>query len=89
MSRTLVWKNDAADPVYRDSHIARTLTAVHGQYAIWPSRDGGFRVSNRKFSTTTGELSEQVIGSADTLDQAKAIAQAHADQHARKKPTAV
>jgi hypothetical protein len=86
MSRTLVWKNDAADPVYRDSHIARTLTAVHGQYAIWPSRDGGFRVSNRKFSTTTGELSEQVVGSADTLDQANA--QAHADQHARKKPTA-
>jgi hypothetical protein len=44
--------------------------------------------SNRKFCTTTGELSEQVIGSADTLDQAKAIAQVHADQHARKKPAA-
>jgi len=48
---------------------------------------GGIPGFETKFCTTTGELSEQVIGSADSLEQAKAIAQALADQHARKKPT--
>jgi hypothetical protein len=77
---TLVWKYNA--PLYS----ARKTTAVRGQYAIWPSRDGGFYVWNRK-AIPRGLLSEQFVGTADSLDQAKALAQAHADHGCRIAPS--
>jgi hypothetical protein len=86
MSTALVWKNDR---FYRDHHTARKLSAVHGQYAIWQLRDSSrFRVWHRRRESATGELSGRALGDADTLDQAKEIAQAHADQYGRKGPAA-
>ena len=49
------------------------------QYRIWRDSDGCFHVS---------EETPRHIGEAGTFDQAKAIAQTHADQ-SREKPAAV
>ena len=70
--RTLIWKRyeNAYDAII---HTSGEKTAVSGQYKIW-SRYRKFRVSNQ-----TGEISEQVLGDANSLDEAKAIAQVHAD----------
>jgi hypothetical protein len=80
----LVWKSYCSD-----AHTARKLSAVHGQYAIWRIRDSDrFRVQHKLRISKTGGVSERVLGDADTIDQAKAIAQAHADQYGREKPAA-
>jgi hypothetical protein len=62
--------------------------AVRGQYRIWQDPGNFFRVLHVSRISKTGELSECPIGETDTLDNAKAIAQAHADQYGRKKPAA-
>jgi hypothetical protein len=89
MPTALVWKYDPADRFSSDLYTAHKSNAVRGQYRIWPLRDTRrFRVSHRCLSSKTGELSERVIGDADTFDSAKAIAQAHADQYGREKSAA-
>ena len=76
--RRLVWSR--AYPV-----TAGKLNDVRGQYRIWKDPGNHFRVLHVSLCSATGELSDCVIGETDTLDNAKTIAQAHADQ-GRKKP---
>jgi hypothetical protein len=79
-SRPLVWKR-GKDKSYRgDLHTAGALGA-HGQYRVWRDVDG---YCSKYFVETRhrvghGEILEQGIGAADTLEQGKAIAQAHFD----------
>jgi hypothetical protein len=85
MTTALVWKKDVNTGVY----TARKLNAVRGQYRIgWVWGRTEHCVWHRTLNRTTGETSERFIGVADTLDRAKAIAQAHADQHGREKAAA-
>jgi hypothetical protein len=87
MSTALVWKNDVNTGVY----TARQLNAVRGQYLIgWGrTRDGvAYDVWHRKLNSRTGGASGRHVGPADTLERAKAIAQAHANQHGREKAAA-
>jgi hypothetical protein len=58
-----------------------------GQLRIWQDPGNHFRVLHLRRNSKTREPSERFLGDADTLDQAKAIAQAHADR-GRKKPAA-
>ena len=54
--------------------------AATGQYRIWKDPGQHFRVMHRSRRSETGAPSEwKDIGEADTLDRAKAIAQAHAE----------
>ena len=73
----LIWKIDRVDDVY----IARKLNDVRGQYGIQKLRDSGcFQVYHRIRNSVTGEISARIVGDAETLDDAKALAQADAGQ---------
>jgi hypothetical protein len=71
----LRWKRD---PKFA-WHTGYKPNGDFGEYRIWQDPDSRFHVH---------ELSWRHIGEAGTLDQAKAIAQTHADQ-SREKPAAV
>jgi hypothetical protein len=82
----LVWK---IDRFYAGLHTARKLNAGRGQYRIWKDPGSHFRVLHVIRISKTGELSAHTIGEADTLDQAKTIAQAHAAQGRKESAAAV
>jgi hypothetical protein len=87
MTTALVWKKDVNTGVY----TARKLNAVRGQYLIGRgrTRDGvHYDVWHRTLNRTTWATSDRFIGAADTLESAKAITQAHADQYGREKAAA-
>jgi hypothetical protein len=83
--RALVWKTDTLN---RNRHTARKLHAVGGQYLIMRSRDGReYGVWNRTRCSVTGAMPTRIVGQAETLDQAKALAQADADDRHRNRRT--
>ena len=76
MPRALLWKTDKFS---YDVCAARKPNAVRGQYRIF--RDSGrYAVWHRKLNSVNGEMPERLVGNADTLEQAQALAQADDDR---------
>ena len=72
--RRLVWSRDPVE-------TNRKLTAVQGQYRIRKDPGAHYCVLHRSPGSETLELSEWCdIGETNTLDNAQALAQAHADR---------